>query len=124
MGKKILIAEDNTSLAQALQMSLEKEGYEVFLAENGEEGLALAEDKLPDLILCDINMPKMDGFEMIKRIRKFDWGANLDVIILTNFSDEQIVFKALSFNVFHYLVKSDCDLEQIVEKVKKYLKNK
>ncbi len=124
MSKKILIAEDDVSLAQALKMTLERENFEVFLASDGQEGLELAKNEMPNLILCDINMPKMGGFEMIKQLRKSAWGKNLNIIILTNFSDEQIVSEALSLKVFHYLVKSDCDLQQIADKVKRYLQDK
>ena len=118
MSIKIVIVEDDASLANALKISLEEEKFKVFLAINGEEGLAIIEKELPDLILCDINMPKMDGFTMLHHLRASSWGKNLNVIILTNFNDETVVSKALDYGVFHYLVKSDSDLKQIVKKIK------
>jgi two-component system, OmpR family, response regulator TrcR len=122
MKTKIVIVEDDSSLANALKISLEAENFQVFLAANGEEGLAVIEKEMPELILCDINMPKMDGFTMLRHLRASSWGKNLNVIILTNFNDEIVVSKALSYGVFHYLVKSDSDLKQIVKKIKENLK--
>lgn len=122
MNKRILIVEDNTTLVKALSISLKEEKFEVYEAHNGEEGLASAEKLLPDLILCDINMPKMDGLTMLSRIRGTKWGKNLLFIMLTNYSDQQKISEALSNSVFTYLVKSDWDLSQIVDEVKKNLK--
>lgn len=119
MSKKILIIEDDLSLAKALRASLEEEKFEVLEAHDGLEGLASAEKNLPDLILCDISMPKMDGLSMLAALRKTEWGKNLSVIMLTNFSDEEKISLALKHSVFRYLVKSDWDLSQIIEEVKK-----
>lgn len=122
MKKTILIVEDNASLVEALSISLKEEKFEVYEAHNGEEGLAFAEKLLPDLILCDINMPKMDGLTMLSRIRETKWGANLLIIMLTNYSDHLKISQALSHSVFSYLVKSDWDLSQIVAEIKEKLK--
>ncbi|PJA09876.1 hypothetical protein COX68_01765, partial [Candidatus Falkowbacteria bacterium CG_4_10_14_0_2_um_filter_41_15] len=72
---------------------------------------------------ADINMPKMDGLAMLKALRATEWGKNMLVIMLTNYSDEQRVLEALSQKAFYYLVKSDWDLSQIVAKVKEKLVN-
>ncbi len=118
MSKKILIAEDDELLAKALAVSLEESGYKVFSAYDGEEALFLAEKNLPDLILLDINMPKMDGLSMLKEMRATAWGKGIKVIILTNLNDENRVFEALKNSVFSYLIKSDWDLDKIVKRVK------
>ncbi|MFA5163290.1 MAG: response regulator [Patescibacteria group bacterium] len=123
MPKKILIIEDDLSLAKALRASLEEEDFTVFEAHDGFEGLEAAEKNLPDLILCDISMPKMDGLTMLASLRKTEWGKNLSVIMLTNFSDEEKISIALKHSVFRYLVKSDWDLSQIIEEVKKEFNN-
>jgi len=117
MSKKILIAEDDELLAKSLAVSLEDSGYNVFSAYDGEEALFLAEKNLPDLILLDINMPKMDGLSMLKEMRSTSWGKNIKVIILTNLNDESRVLEALKNSVFSYLVKSDWDLDRIIKKV-------
>lgn len=122
MNKRILIVEDDMTLAEALSISLKDEGFEVTEAHDGLEGLKKAEEILPDLILCDINMPKMDGLTMLSEMRASKWGANLNVMMLTNYSDQQKISEALNHSVFSYLVKSDWDLAQIVEEVKKKLK--
>lgn len=123
MTKKILIAEDDTLLAKTLSTSLKEEGYEVFTGNDGLEGFTLAKEHKPDLILCDINMPKMDGISMLKKIRSKDWGKDLKIIMLTNLSDENKVLEALKNSVFTYLVKSDWELEKVVEKIKEQLKD-
>ncbi len=123
MNKKILIIEDDINLAEALDISLKEEGYEVSKAHDGLQGLELAEKNKPELILCDINMPKMDGITMLSKMRQTNWGKNIEVIMLTSYSDQQNISQALKHSVFSYLVKSDWDLEQIVEEVKKKLKN-
>ncbi|MFA5131686.1 MAG: response regulator [Patescibacteria group bacterium] len=122
MPKKILIVEDDLSLAKALRVSLEGEKFEVIEAHDGLEGLAAAEKNLPNLILCDINMPKMDGLSMLSAMRQTDWGKDLSVIMLTNFSDGDKISEALKNSVFRYLVKSDWDLAHIIEEVKKEMK--
>ncbi|MCX6797763.1 MAG: response regulator [Candidatus Falkowbacteria bacterium] len=119
MSKKILIIEDDLILAKALRASLEEEKFEVSEAHDGFEGLAAAEKNLPDLILCDISMPKMDGLTMLATMRDTAWGKNLSVIMLTNFSDEEKISVALKHSVFRYLVKSDWDLSQIIAEIKK-----
>ncbi|MFA4942769.1 MAG: response regulator [Patescibacteria group bacterium] len=123
MRKKILIVEDDVLLVKAISYEFEQENFEVFTAGNGEDGLLMAEQHLPDLILADINMPKMDGLTMLKALRGTEWGKNMIVIMLTNYSDEQRVLEALSQKAFYYLVKSDWDLSQIVTKVKEKLGN-
>lgn len=121
MHEKILIVEDDANMAKALSTSLKEEGFAIANAYNGEEGLKLAGEINPDLILCDINMPKMDGISMISEMRKKSWGEKISVIMLTNYSDVKNVSEALKHSVFSYLVKSDWDLEQIVGEVKKKL---
>ena len=121
MNKTILIVEDDLMLSEALSFSLKEENFTVFEARDGEEGLSLARKITPDLILCDINMPKMDGLTMLSKIRATKWGANLLVVMLTNYSDNQKISQALGHSVFDYLVKSDWDLAQIVAEIKKKL---
>jgi len=121
MRKKILIVEDDVTLSKAISYEFEQQNFDVFLAADGEEGLKATKLNMPDIILSDINMPKMDGMTMLKEMRKTDWGADVPVIMLTNLSDEQRVLEALSQKAFYYLVKSDWDLSQIVEKVKEKL---
>ncbi len=113
--KKILIVEDDKLLIKALSSKLKEEKYEVFEAYDGEEGLTAAKKHKPDLILLDINMPKMNGLTMLKKMREPDWGADMVVMVLTNYNEKEKVSEALSQYVYRCLVKSDWDLDQIVE---------
>ncbi len=118
MSKKILVVEDEPVLSKALDFKLKDEGFEVIVAHDGAEGLELAEKSQPDIILCDIRMPKMDGCSMIRAVRETAWGKNLPAIMLTNINDPAKVAEAMKHNVLSYLVKSDMDLAQVVEKVR------
>lgn len=122
--KKILIIEDDLALISTLADNLVQEGFEVIKARDGEEGLALALSKKPDLLLLDILLPKMDGFNVLARLRQDEWGKHLPVIILTNLSSPTDVSKSLEFmDGFHeYLVKSDWKIEDVVAKVRDKLK--
>lgn len=122
MRKKILIVEDEIALVQALKIKLKEEDFEVFEAYDGIEGLVMAEKHHPDLILCDIAMPKMDGLTMLDKMRATDWGGDIAVIMLTNSGSKEKLSKALNNWVTRYLVKSDWDLEKIVEEIKKTIK--
>lgn len=117
MAKTILIIEDEISLLDALRDKLTREGYVVAEAKDGEEGLAAALSRHPDLILLDILMPKMDGMAMLKELRKNQWGKNVEVILLTNLSDVENISEALNNNVTDYLIKSDWDIDEVAKKV-------
>ncbi len=115
--KKVLIVEDEASLQKALLSKLEKEDYQVLQAFDGEEGLKMALEEKPDLILLDIIMPKMDGVTMLNKIREDEWGKNAKVIILTNLSEGNQVAAALDKGVHDYLVKADWRIEEVMEKI-------
>lgn len=118
MSKKILIVEDDNILSDTLALSLSDEGYDVLQAFDGKEGFSMAEKNNPNLILCDINMPVMDGLTMLKKIRETSWGKNLNFIMLTNLDDEKQIYEALKNSVFSYLVKSDWGLDDIIKRIK------
>lgn len=121
--KTILIVEDEPAYQHTLAEKLGMEGFAVLTAKNGEEGLATALGKHPDLILLDLQMPKMDGIEMAKKLRADDWGKKAKVIILTNVSsDMNKTQQALENEIFRYLVKTDIKLEDLVQKVKDFTK--
>jgi DNA-binding response OmpR family regulator len=116
--KKILIVEDEKLVLKSIKITLEEEGYDVFTAKNGEEGLATAIKEKPDLILLDIIMPKMNGMEMLRQLRKDNWGKDAIVMLLTNLSESEKVAEATKYKVFDYLIKSDWKLSDTVEKIK------
>ncbi|MBT6034062.1 MAG: response regulator, partial [Candidatus Jacksonbacteria bacterium] len=94
MSQKILIVEDDQSLYKALTERFEREGYSVLGAKNGEEGLSIALEEKPVLILLDIIMPKKDGISMLADLRKDEWGKNVPVIMLSNLSDTEKMAEA------------------------------
>jgi len=119
--KKILFIEDEQALQRALGDILGKEDYEVISALDGETGLKLAETKEPDLILLDVILPKMKGFDVLKKLKEDPDTKEIPVIILTNLEEMQHVEEALRLGATTYLVKTDYTLEEVIEKVKKSL---
>lgn len=115
--KTILIVEDEKPMIQALREKLTDANYNVWVAENGKDGLELAKKKKPDLILLDIIMPVMDGITMLQKLRKDNWGKKVKVMILTNLSDVSKADEASDFNVLDYLIKTDWTLEDLLKKV-------
>lgn len=119
--KKVLIVEDEAPLALALGNTLQQEGYAVTTAQDGEEGLRVALQMHPDVILADLKLPKMTGIDMIKKIREDAWGKTAHVIILTNISNPGTLEGAMAVGAFHYFVKSDSSMADIVQAIKRQL---
>ena len=116
--KKILFIEDESALQKAMGKTLEKDGYDIISALNGEEGLRLAQTKNPDLIVLDLILPKLHGFEVLKKLKEDKKTQNIPVIILTNLEATQDVEKAIKMGATAYLVKSSYNLEEVTEKIK------
>lgn len=121
MAKKILIIEDEMALRMALEEKFTREGFDVVVADNGEDGLAFAQEQHPDLILLDIILPKMNGFDVLTHLAKDDVTKDIDVMILTNLSETGKVGDIVRKEVSDYLIKADWTLEEISEKVKNKL---
>jgi DNA-binding response OmpR family regulator len=126
--QKILIVEDDIPVMRAISDKLNREGFEVIEARNGKEGLSMAFDKKPDIILLDILMPVMDGPTMMKSLREDGkWGKEVPIIMLTNLStavDVKTVKVVIEAEPIYYLVKSNWSMADIVKKVKEVLNNK
>ena len=119
LNKKILIVEDEAPLRNAVSDILTFEGFEVFQAKNGQEGLELALANHPDLILLDLMMPVMDGLTMLEHLRKDEaFGKSAAVILLTNINDPDKVAAATEAGSYDFLVKSDWNIEDVVRKIK------
>ena len=121
-NKIILVVEDEPTYQRTLAEKLSHEGFTVISAKDGKEGLLLALERHPDLILLDLQMPKMGGIEMAKRLRMDEWGKNAKVIILSNYSDVNKTEQALENEIFNYFVKADIKLGDLVQKVKDFTK--
>lgn len=122
--KKILIVEDDEATFKALHTVFEYAGFSVLAARNGAEGVVVALQGRPDLILLDILMPVMDGWEMLKQVRESDdWGKCVPVVVLTNLSadeDEQIK-RIAELGPSYFMVKADWKVEGIVAKAQEIL---
>lgn len=119
--KRILFIEDESALQETFRGILNKEGYEMISAMDGEEGLKLAKTEKLDLILLDLILPKIDGFEVLKRLREDPKTKETPIIILTNLEDMRDVNKALELGATTYLVKVSYNPEEVLEKIKKTL---
>ncbi len=122
MAKKILFIEDEPSLQKAVNEILTQEGFKVFSALDGEEGLKLTKKEKPDLILLDLILPKKDGFEVLREIKEDKETKDIPVIVLTNLEGVGDVEKALSLGAATYLVKAGYELEDIATKIKQILR--
>lgn len=119
--KKILLVEDDDSLASVYITRLEAEGFAIKRAPNGEEALAAALEFRPDLVLLDVMMPKVSGFDVLDILRNTPETADLKVIMLTALSQEADKERAKSLGVDDYLVKSQVVISDVVERVKTHL---
>jgi len=120
-SKKILLVEDDESLASVYLTRLEAEGFSVKRVPNGEDALAAAIEFRPDLILLDVMMPKVSGFDVLDILRNTPETANVQVIMLTALSQESDKQRAEDLGVDDYLVKSQVVIADVVERVKHHL---
>lgn len=121
MAKKILFVEDEAALQKTLGDVLTQEGYKIVGALDGEAGLNLAKVENPDLILLDLVLPKMHGFEVLKALKDDAATKDIPIIVLTNLESMGDIEKALELGATTYLVKASYTLEEVVSKIKKAL---
>lgn len=119
---KIAIIEDDGVIRQMYRMKFENEDFEVQVADNGKDGVALVEDMRPDIILLDLHMPEMNGVEALEAIRSKPWGKTIPVIILTNLGEEESPKNLRALGIHSYIVKADFTPRQVVARVKDALK--
>ena len=118
---KIAIIEDDQTISQMYRIKFQSEGFDVQMANNGRFGVALVQNFSPDIVLLDLQMPEMDGAEVLAEIRKHDWGKTVPVIILTNLGQEESPAVLKKLGVQTYIVKADLTPSQVVAKVKETL---
>jgi DNA-binding response OmpR family regulator len=117
-NKKILIVEDEKDLQEALATALTYEEFVVVKASDGEEGLAVAEAEKPDLILLDITMPKIDGLEVLRTLKRSEWGMGIKVIVMTALDDLEKIAEVMDAGGDEYVVKTQVSLGDIMKKIK------
>ncbi len=120
---KVLIIEDDKFLSELIATKLDKEGFQVEVSLDGEDGLKKAGETNPNIILLDIMLPGIDGFEVLEKLKK-EGKCTAPVIILSNFGQEDKVQRGLSLGAKDYLVKANFTTGEIVEKIKTTLQGK
>jgi DNA-binding response OmpR family regulator len=116
---KIVLVEDDAFLAGMYVTKLNLEGYDVHLASDGEKGLKLVKEELPGIILLDVILPKMSGFDVLKDLKADAKTKNIPVILLTNLGQRDDVKKGLDLGAVDYLIKAHFMPSEVVEKIKK-----
>ena len=119
---KIILIEDDTFLVEMYTTKFDLEGFEVIAAEDGKKGLDMAKKENPDIILLDILMPKMDGFEVLDALKKDKEMAKIPVVLLTNLGQKDDVKKGFKNGAVGYLIKAHFMPSEVVDKIKKILK--
>ena len=119
--KRILICEDEPDMRGILQSMIESAGYEVIPAEDGQMSLDLAVKQRPDMILLDLVMPKLSGFEVLEKLRYNPATQDIPVIILSNLGQEKEVSKGKALGAVDYLIKADVHLTEVLDKIGKYI---
>lgn len=118
----ILVAEDDKFLASAYRVKLTKQGWTVKIVEDGHEVITHLQSETPDLILLDLIMPNMDGFEVLETIVKNSNWSKIPIIVASNLGQKEDIDRALSLGALDFVVKSEMSLDSIVAKIDKLLK--
>ncbi|MBA4320158.1 MAG: hypothetical protein C0412_17295 [Flavobacterium sp.] len=118
--KKILIIEDEKSIARALELKLVREGFKTTSVFNGELAIKILEKEKYNLIICDLIMPKMDGFKVLETLKEKK--NKTFVMVLTNLSQEEDEKRAKALGAKDFFIKSNTPIATIVEKIKQFLK--
>lgn len=119
--KTILFVEDEQTLQKTFGDVLRQKGYKMLSALDGEIGLRLAKSEKPDLILLDLVLPRLHGFEVLKKLKEDPETKEIPVIVLTNLERIQDVNTAIEMGATTYLVKTEYKIEEVIEKIKKAL---
>ena len=118
---RVVIVEDDEFLSGIYQTKFAMEGFAVTVAANGEEGLKTIEKKMPDIVLLDILLPKLDGFAVLESLKKNAKTKNIPVILLTNLGQKDDVDRGIELGAADYLIKAHYKPSETVEKVRAIL---
>jgi CheY-like chemotaxis protein len=116
-AKTILFIEDEDPIRTVLSKRMRKEGYKVLEATDGKEGIKQLEKNKVDLLLLDILMPVMDGYEFLSLWKGNEKFSKVPVLVVSNLNDKDSIEKARAFNIVDYVTKANLDLEEVVDKV-------
>ena len=121
MAKKILVIEDEKTLRFLITKILTEEGFEVDEAIDGEQGLEKAKQNTPDLVLLDLRLPGINGFDVLTEIKKDARLESTQVIILSNLGQKEEIEKGMNLGATDYMIKAHFTLDEIVDRVKRVL---
>lgn len=119
--RSIVVIEDDVSLSKVITEELREANFEVHQAFDGEAGLALVRNQRPDLVLLDLLLPKMHGFQVLQAVRQAADTSTIPIVIFTMISEEKVISEGLALGANDYLVKSQITLKSIVERIKQIL---
>ena len=119
--KKILIIEDDKFLRDLMEKKLLSSDYDVITADDGSVGLEMIQSAVPDLILLDILLPTMSGWDVLEKITKNPKTSSIPVVLLTNLGDQNDIDRGLKLGAKDYIIKANFTPAEIVEKIKKCL---
>lgn len=120
---RVLFVEDDPSVAQMYRLKLELDGYDVEVATDGEKALEMARSNAPDIIFLDIRLPKLDGFGVLDALRKDPRTERLPVVILSNYSEKQLIERGLRMGARDYLIKTQTTPARLSLGVETWLKD-
>lgn len=119
MMKKILVAEDDRFLGAAYKTKLSKLGWEVVLAVDGQEALEVMKTFVPDVILLDLVMPRIDGFAVLAELKKNSAWAGIPVLVASNLGQKEDIDRSRELGAVGYVVKADLSIEELVKRIEK-----
>jgi DNA-binding response OmpR family regulator len=118
----VLLIEDDRQVLDMYQLRLERDGYRVHTAGDGEHGLAIAREIVPAIIFLDIRLPKVDGFEVLARLRADDATRHIPVVILSNYGERELRERGHKLGALEFLVKAHTSPVELSENIDEWLK--
>src|SRR3990167_2348279 len=117
-ARTVLVVEDDEFLLKAYNIKLKKEGFEVWLARDGKEAIAYLKKDPPDIVLLDLMLPYLNGFEVLEKLRTTPKWQKVPVLITTNLGQPEDKDRALKLGATDYLIKTNVKIDEIVKKIK------
>jgi CheY-like chemotaxis protein len=119
---RVLFVEDDPAVAQMYRLKLELDGYVVEIATDGEQAVARAIEQPPDMVFLDIRLPKLDGLGVLEALRANERTRNLPVVILSNYSERELIDRGLKLGALEYLIKSQTTPAKVAGGVEGWIK--
>lgn len=119
---RVLLIEDDLDTLEMYRTRLQRDGYEVSVATDGEQGLAMATDLRPDIVFLDIRLPKLDGLEVLQRLRDQEPTSTVPVVILSNYGEQELIDRGLKLGALEFLVKAHTSPVELSGGIDEWLK--